>query len=98
MIIEHAFLQIDPNNATEFEAAVKQAQPCFEELEYCHSMKLARVMETPGKYVLQVQWTSLEAHIVDFRESENFQIWRGLVGKFFTEPPHVEHVEMTVYF
>jgi len=98
MINEHAYLTIDPANAAEFEAAVAAAQPSFEALDYCHSMNLAKIIETPGKYILIVTWESVEKHMVDFRESENFQTWRGLVGKFFTEPPHVEHAELTTFF
>jgi len=95
---EFAYLQIDPAKASEFEAAVTTAQPYFEELSYCHSMNLVRIIETPGKYILIVVWSSLEAHTVKFRESENFQKWRECVGGFFTEAPHVEHGELNTFF
>jgi len=98
MINEHAYLTVDPAKAAAFEAAVEAARPCFEELDYCHGMNLARIIETPGKYILIVTWSSLDAHMVDFRESENFQTWRKLVGGFFTETPHVEHAELTKFF
>jgi len=98
MINEHAYLTIDPANAAKFEAAVAEARACFEELDYCYSMNLAKIIETPGKYILIVTWESLEHHMVNFRESENFQTWRGLVGSFFTEAPQVEHAELTTFF
>jgi len=98
MINEHAYLTIDPANAAEFEAAVAEAQSCFEELDYCHSMNLAKIIEFPGKYILIVTWDSVEKHMIDFRESENFQKWRNLVGGFFTESPRVEHAELTTFF
>ena len=33
---------------------------------------------------------SVEAH-QSFRESDRFAIWRGGIGPFFAQPPHVEH-------
>ena len=32
--------------------------------------------------------------MVDFRESEAFQEWRGIVGGFFVKPPAVEHMQL----
>ena len=40
-----------------------------------------------------VKWETLESHTVDFRGSENFAEWRGLVGHYFAAPPEVEHTE-----
>jgi hypothetical protein len=40
-----------------------------------------------------VKWETLENHTVDFRGSENFTEWRGLVGQYFAAPPEVEHTE-----
>ncbi|MDU6242457.1 MAG: antibiotic biosynthesis monooxygenase, partial [Bradyrhizobium sp.] len=42
---------------------------------------------------LMVKWETLENHTVDFRGSENFTEWRGLVGPYFAAPPDVEHTE-----
>ena len=46
---------------------------------------------TPGRYVLLVDWDSVEAHTVGFRESAAFAEWRALIGPFFAKPPCVEH-------
>ncbi len=40
-----------------------------------------------------VKWETLENHTVDFRGSENFAEWRGLVGQYFASPPEVEHTQ-----
>ena len=37
------------------------------------------------------RWETLENHTVDFRGSEDFTDWRGLVGQYFASPPEVEH-------
>ena len=98
MITEFAFLHIDPKARDAFEAAVEKAKPYFESAKGCLGMRLSSVMEQPGKYVLQVDWSSVEAHEVDFRSSDGFQKWRGLVGAFFIKPPTVEHIETKKLF
>jgi len=42
--------------------------------------------------VLLIEWESVEAHNVGFRESDRFPQWRALIGPFFDGDPHVEHV------
>ncbi|MEL1251047.1 antibiotic biosynthesis monooxygenase family protein [Aurantiacibacter gilvus] len=91
MVIEIAYITIDPAKAEEFEAAVRQAAPHFAAAEGCHGMRLERVHEDPAQYRLSVDWETVDHHMVTFRESEGFQQWRALAGPFFVEPPRVEH-------
>ncbi len=99
MITEIASLHIDPAKATEFEAAVAAAKPCFETADGCHGMSLEAVIETPGHYYLRVLWETVEAHTEGFRSSDNFQQWRALAGPFFVQPPDVVHAEtVSVFF
>ncbi len=93
MITEVAYLTIDPAGADAFEAAVAEAAPVIRAAEGNLGVALERVIEHPGQYRLMVNWTSVEDHMVTFRESEGFKRWRALAGPFFTVPPHVEHTE-----
>lgn len=98
MINEIAMLTIDPAHAAAFEAAVAQAAPAFRSAVGCHGMRLERVLEDPARYRLIVQWRTVDHHLVMFRNSENFKVWRGLAGPFFVVPPVVEHSESVGYF
>lgn len=98
MITEIAHITIDPAKAAAFEAAVAEAAPAFKSAEGCHGMSLERVIEDPTQYRLRVLWESVDHHMVLFRNSDNFQIWRGLASPFFTAPPQVEHSETTGRF
>ncbi len=93
MITEIAHITIDPARAADFEAAVAAAVPAFRSAEGCHGMSLERVIEDPAQYRLRVLWESVDHHMITFRASDAFQIWRGLAGPFFIQPPHVEHSE-----
>lgn len=96
MIHEIASLTIDPARAAEFEAAVAEARPHFEAARGFVSFGFQRVIEVPGAYRLVVGWETVEAHMVDFRESAGFQAWRALAGPFFIAPPAVVHVEAVI--
>jgi heme-degrading monooxygenase HmoA len=57
----------------------------------CRGARLVRGVENPRRFVLLVEWDTLEAHTEGFRGSIAFERWRGAVGQFFAGPPHVEH-------
>ncbi len=91
MILEIAQIAVKPGLETEFEANVKKAVPLFQRAKGCRGMELQRSIEKPSRYRLFVRWETLENHTVDFRNSEDFQAWRGLVGHCFDGAPEVEH-------
>ncbi|MDQ6618083.1 MAG: antibiotic biosynthesis monooxygenase [Pseudomonadota bacterium] len=97
MILEIAQIEVKPELTQEFESNVAQAKPLFERAKGCRGMELHRSEEVPTRYRLLVKWETLENHTIDFRQSADFQAWRGLVGHCFATPPHVEHTS-TVWF
>lgn len=62
----------------------------------CRGVELHRTVERPSEFTLHVYWETLEDHMVHFRESADFKIWRDLVGPFFAAPPVVTHSEVVV--
>ncbi|MDE1180496.1 antibiotic biosynthesis monooxygenase family protein [Paraburkholderia sp.] len=96
MVLENAYLEVIPGKEAEFEAGVKQALPLFHRAHGCTGVELQRVVEYPTRYVLVVQWNTVEDHMVRFRESDDFQEWRRLVGPYFQKPPEVVHTELAV--
>jgi heme-degrading monooxygenase HmoA len=96
MITEIAQIEIKPGSEQEFEAAVGKARAAFGRAKGFHGLELHKSIEKPQRYRLMVKWATLENHTVDFRGSENFTEWRGLVGGFFASPPEVEHTETVV--
>ena len=49
-------------------------------------------MESPARFVLLVEWDSVDAHLDNFRATDRFVTWRTAIGPFFARPPQVEHV------
>jgi heme-degrading monooxygenase HmoA len=91
MITEIAQIDVKPGTEKDFEAAVAKARAAFGRSKGFHGFELHRSIEKPQRYRLMVKWETLENHTVDFRGSENFAQWRGLVGQYFASPPEVEH-------
>jgi heme-degrading monooxygenase HmoA len=90
-VVEHAELTIAPGREAEFEQAFPRGEQAIAKSPGYRWSRLIRQVENPSVYLLLVGWESLEAHMVEFRGSEQFQQWRGVVGEFFAAPPVVTH-------
>jgi len=90
-VLEHVVLTIDPAQAAAYEAAFHEARPLIEGQHGCGGARLVRVLETPGRYVLLVEWATLEDHMAGFRGSPEFPRWRELLHHFYLSTPVVEH-------
>lgn len=91
MILEVAEITVRPGAEQAFEQGVAKAAPLFLRAKGCHGLSLHRVVETPAAYRLVVKWETVDNHMVDFRDSDDFQAWRALVGAFFDSAPRVTH-------
>ena len=94
MITEIAEFKIRPEDRTAFLEAINRAAVAYlakSEGYLGHSVYASQ--ESPGRVVLQVQWASLEAHTVGFRQLPAFAQWREVIGQFFRSPPNVEHFD-----
>lgn len=89
---EIARIEVPAGQEAGFEAGFKQARPLFERAAGCLGASLHRGIENPRRYLLVVEWETVEHHTVQFRESADFGRWRELVGGYFATTPQVEHV------
>ena len=95
MILEVAILDVTPGSEAEFESAFAQASPLISSMDGYISHQLQRCIEAPNRYLLLVQWETLEAHTVGFRGSEEYQKWRKLLHHFYAPSPLVQHYELS---
>jgi heme-degrading monooxygenase HmoA len=94
MILEAAILSIAPAQKREFEAAFTEARALLSGMPGFISHQLQRCIETHGRYLLLVEWDTVEHHMLGFRQSPQFLRWRALLGPFFVAAPNVEHYEL----
>ena len=93
MILEHAVLDLSPDRTDECEAAFARAKSLISATPGFRSLRLERCIETPGRYLLLVEWETIEAHTDGFRGSAAFEEWRRLLHHFYDPRPVVEHFE-----
>ncbi|MEO6885962.1 MAG: antibiotic biosynthesis monooxygenase [Jatrophihabitantaceae bacterium] len=91
MVLEVADISITPGKEAEFAAAFAGARAGLATTPGCLSVRMTRGVESPARFVLLVEWESLEAHERNFRATERFTVWRAAIGPFFASPPNVEH-------
>lgn len=89
MVLEVALIDVtDPDG---FLAAYREARDVLSSCPGCRSVRMTAGVESPNRFVLLVEWDSVEAHEENFRGSDRFTRWRAAIGPFFAEPPRVEH-------
>jgi heme-degrading monooxygenase HmoA len=97
MILELADIRIHPGQNAAFDEAIARGlRDVISQALGFRGFKVNKGIESPDRYVLQIFWDTLENHTVDFRQSDLFVQWRGIVGPFFAAPPVVEHFELLV--
>lgn len=96
MILEVAILNVKPTQEAEFEKAFGQAQRIISAMPGYASHQLQRCIEHSSRYILLVNWETLEDHTVGFRQSEPYKEWKKLLHHFYEPFPEVEHYR-TVY-
>ena len=93
MVLEIATIEVVPGQEQAFEDAFRTARALPESVAGCHSVRMTRGVESPSRFVLLIEWESVRVHEEDFRQTDLFARWRGLIGPFFASAPHVEHYE-----
>ena len=90
MVLEVALIDVTAGAETAFREAYARAKDVIGAAEGIGTIRMTQGIETPTRFVLLVEWRSVEAHEA-FRASDAFGRWRALIGPHFAGPPHVEH-------
>jgi len=94
MILEVADIRIAPGHQSEFEKAAHHGLRTV--IAYSKGFRGYQVrhsIESPDRYLLLLEWDTLEDHTVGFRGSPAFAQWRSIVADFLIQPPFTEHFE-----
>jgi heme-degrading monooxygenase HmoA len=91
MILELATIEIKQGENMKFEAALEKAKLVIAQSKGFLSIESQNCIEQTNRYILLIQWETLEDHTIGFRESSLFTEWRALIGPYFESAPHVLH-------
>jgi heme-degrading monooxygenase HmoA len=93
MVLEIADFAVQPGTEEQFAEAVREGVKFVSDTPGFRGARLTRSAETPTRFVLLVEWDSIEAHTEGFRRSENYPRWRQLISPYFARDPQVEHFD-----
>jgi heme-degrading monooxygenase HmoA len=96
VILEVAVLDVVPGREAEYEVAFAEAKSIIASMPGFQTLRLSRCIEQASRYLLLVEWSTLEDHTVGFRESAEYQRWRALLHDFYDPFPTVEHYDPVV--
>lgn len=96
MILEAAILNVIPGKETRFVQDFAIAGQYISAIKGYIKHSLNKCIEQPGKYILLVEWDTLEDHIVGFRQSAEYLEWKKLLHHYYDPFPVVEHYERVV--
>jgi len=93
MILEIAMLEVKPGLEEQFEVDFEIASTYISSIKGYLKHSLQKCIEQKNKYVLLVEWKTLENHTVDFRKSPEYLEWKKLLHHYYDPFPIVEHFE-----
>ena len=91
MILEVAILNIKQGFSQDFENAFQKAEKIISSMKGYISHQLKKCTEEEDKYILLVNWETIEDHEIGFRKSDKYQEWKSLLHHFYEPFPTVEH-------
>lgn len=91
MILEVAILNIKEGLSEAFETSFQKAETIISSMNGYISHQLKKCIEEEYKYILLVNWETIEDHEIGFRQSEQYQEWKALLHHFYEPFPIVEH-------
>ncbi|CAL1518901.1 antibiotic biosynthesis monooxygenase [Chitinophaga sp. MM2321] len=94
MILEVAVLDVIAGRTPQFEINFNMAKKLISSIEGFADLQLQRCLEQPNRYILLVNWDTLESHTTGFRQSAVYQEWKKLLHEFYNPFPVVQHYEL----
>ncbi len=93
MVLEIAIIDVHEGQDAAFEDAYRGAHEILAGTPGVQSIRMTHGIDRPGRFVLLVEWDSVQAHEENFRGTDRFSQWRATIGPFFAGAPLVEHFE-----
>lgn len=96
MILEVAILNVIVGQEKQFEEDFKTAGKYISSIKGYVRHSLRKCLEQNNKYILLVDWETLEDHTIGFRQSPQYLEWKRLLHHYYDPFPVVDHYETIV--
>ncbi len=97
MIIEYVRYKVPAEEVKAFVAAYDRAQAALAEADQCRAWEMSRGVEDPTKFVIRIEWASLDAHNIDFRTGPHYADYMRPLRRFheyFVDSEHFKTNEV----
>jgi heme-degrading monooxygenase HmoA len=91
MVVEYIRYAIPAEHGAAFEDAYRRAGAILSADGHCLRHEVARGIEHPDRYVVRIEWDSVEGHEQGFRKSPAFGEFFALVKPFFEAIEEMTH-------
>ncbi len=98
MALEVIRYLIEGGKEKEFEADYVQAAKILDDSPYCEGYELSRSKKESNRYLLLINWQSMDAHLQGFRQSTEFGEFFRLVKPYYNMLEEMEHYERTIVY
>jgi len=95
MSIEYIRYKINPDSHGEFVAAYEAAARSLDASQYCMGYELSQCEEEPERYILRIEWSSMQEHLDGFRKSKEFKSFLPHIRPFIEDIEEMQHYTKT---
>lgn len=96
MILEVAILTVKEGQQAQFEADFAIAGQYISAIKGYIKHSLRKCLEQENKYILLVDWKTLDDHTVGFRQSPEYLEWKKMLHHYYDPFPVVEHYQTVI--
>jgi quinol monooxygenase YgiN len=95
MIVEYIRYKVTPEQRDAFIQSYKNGSEQLDASKFCLAYELAECEEEAGQFILRIEWSSSEEHMLGFRKSAVFPAFFANVKPFFENIQEMRHYTMT---
>jgi quinol monooxygenase YgiN len=78
-----------------FEAAYRIASASLDASSHCLGYELSHCIEEPDRYVLRIEWDSVEGHLAGFRRAPEFASFFAAIKPYIDQIEEMQHYALT---
>lgn len=95
-VLEVAYLDVKEGQQQKFAAVMERASPLIAASEGYISHQVKSCVEKSNRFLLLVDWVSVEHHTEGFKQSDQYREWSKLLHDFYDPFPEVWHFKHVV--
>lgn len=102
MIVEYIRYRLnqdttDPHEDTfgGFEAAYRAASSSLDASPHCLGYELTRCVEEQDRYILRIEWDSMDGHLMGFRRAPEFSPFLEAIKPYIGQIEEMQHYMLT---